>query len=98
MELTNEITGVRIRTPINSFVLRSGIRLKVGVFNTNYRLDYWISNKGPEWFQKGINLEIVVRFLALVTTMITMVDHGNHRSNDRSNHRGYYDRYYNVNA
>ena len=45
---------------------------------------------------------IVVRFLALVTTMVTMVDHGNHRSNDRgndrSNHRGYYDRYYNVNA
>ena len=31
--------------------------------------------------------------------MVTMVDHGNHRSNDhgndRSNHRGYYDRYYN---
>ena len=45
---------------------------------------------------------ILVRFLALVTTMVTMVDHGNHRSNnrgnDRSNHRGYYDRYYNVNA
>ena len=50
-------------------------------------------------FRKKI---IVVRFLALVTTMVTMVDHGNHRSNDRgndrSNHRGYYDRYYNVNA
>ena len=98
MEWTNEITGERIRAPIYGFVLSSGIRLKVGVFNTNYQLDYWISNKGPEWFQKGINLEIVVRFLALVTTMITMVDHGNHRSNDRSNHRGYYDRYYNVNA
>ena len=32
--------------------------------------------------------------------MVTMVDHGNHRSNDRgndrSNHRGYYDRYYNY--
>ena len=44
----------------------------------------------------------IVRFLALVTTMVTTVDHGNHRSNDRgndrSNHRGYYDRYYNVNA
>ena len=40
-------------------------------------------------------INIVVRFLALVTTMVTMVDHGNHRSNDRSNHRGYYDRYYN---
>ena len=44
----------------------------------------------------------LVRFLALVTTMVTMVDHGNHcsndRGNDRSNHRGYYDRYYNVNA
>ena len=48
------------------------------------------------------SIYIVVRFLALVTTMVTMVDHGNHRSNDRgndrSNHRGYYDRYYNVNA
>ena len=53
---------------------------------------------------------IIARFLALVTTMVTMVDHGNHRSNDRgndrsnhrgndrSNHRGYYDHYYNVNA
>ena len=44
----------------------------------------------------------LARFLALVTTMVTMVDHGNHRTNDRgndrSNHRGYYDRYYNVNA
>ena len=35
-----------------------------------------------------------MRFLPLVTTMVTMVDHGNHRSNDRSNHRGYYDGYY----
>ena len=45
---------------------------------------------------------ILVRFLALVTTMVTMVDHGNHRSNDRgndpSNRRGYYDCYYNVYA
>ena len=45
---------------------------------------------------------IVVRFLVLVTTMVTKVDHGNHCSNDcgndRSNHPGYYDRYYNVNA
>ena len=30
---------------------------------------------------------IVVSFLALVTTMVTKVDHGNHRSNDRGNHR-----------
>ena len=37
---------------------------------------------------------VVVRFLALVTTMVTKVDHSNHRSNDRSNHRGYYDGYY----
>ena len=41
---------------------------------------------------------IVVRFLALVTMMVTKVDHSNHRSNDhrnhRSNHRGYYDDYY----
>ena len=40
---------------------------------------------------------LVVRFLALVTTMVTTVDHGNHRSNDRGNHRsnhhGYYDHY-----
>ena len=45
---------------------------------------------------------LVVRFLALVTTMVTKVDHGNHCSNDcgnhRSNHRGYYDSYYNGNT
>ena len=45
---------------------------------------------------------MVVRFPALVTMMVTTVDHGNDRSNhhgnDHSNHRGYYDRYYNVNA
>ena len=45
---------------------------------------------------------IVVRFLALVTTMVTMVDHGYHRSNDRSNdrsnHLGYYDRYLDGNT
>ena len=29
----------------------------------------------------------VVRFLVLVTMMVTKVDHGNHRSNDRGNHR-----------
>ena len=29
----------------------------------------------------------IVRFLALVTTMVTKVDHGNHRSNDHGNHR-----------
>ena len=38
---------------------------------------------------------ILVRFLALVTTMVTKVDHANYRNNDRgnhhSNHRGYYD-------
>ena len=37
---------------------------------------------------------LIVRFLPLVTTMVTKVDHSNHRSNDRSNHRGYYDGYY----
>ena len=51
---------------------------------------------------KWKNDTIIVRFLVLVTTMVTKVDHGNHRSNDcgndRSNHRRYYDRYYNVNA
>ena len=40
---------------------------------------------------------LLVRFLVLVTTMVTKVDQGNHRSNDRgndhSNHRGYYNRY-----
>ena len=41
---------------------------------------------------------LLVRFLALVTTMVTKVDHGNHHSNNLgnhySNHRGYYDGYY----
>ena len=37
---------------------------------------------------------ILVRFLVLVTTMVTKVDHSNYCSNDRSNHRGYYDGYY----
>ena len=37
---------------------------------------------------------MLARFLALVTTMVTKVDHGNHRSNDCRNHRGYYDGYY----
>ena len=45
---------------------------------------------------------IVVRFLVFVTTMVTKVDHGNHRSNDhgnhRTNHRGYYDGYYDDNT
>ena len=49
---------------------------------------------------------IIVRFLVLVTTIVTKVDHGNHcsndrgndRGNDRSNHRGYYDGYYDGNA
>ena len=58
--------------------------------------------KNVEICQKSYLSILLVRFLALVTTMVTMVDHGNHRSNDRgndrSNHRGYYDRYYNVNA
>ena len=36
----------------------------------------------------------LVRFLVLVTMMVTKVDHSNYRSNDRSNHRGYYDGYY----
>ena len=31
------------------------------------------------------NSQTVVRFLALVTMMVTTVDHGNHRSNDRGN-------------
>ena len=47
-----------------------------------------------------------MRFLALVITIVTKVDNGNHRSNDcrnyhsnhRSNHRGYYDGYYDSNA
>ena len=44
----------------------------------------------------------IVRFLALVTTMVTKVDHGNHRSNDCgnhcSNHPGYYNGYYDGNT
>ena len=51
--------------------------------------------------QKDISI-LVVRFLALVTMMVTKVDHGNHRSNDRhnhrSNHRGYYDCFYDGNT
>ena len=43
-----------------------------------------------------------MRFLALVTMMVTKVDHGNHRSKDRGNHhsnyRGYYDSYYDGNT
>ena len=31
---------------------------------------------------------IIVRFLVLVTTIVTKVDHGNHCSNDRGNDRG----------
>ena len=45
---------------------------------------------------------IIVRFLVLVTTMVTKVYHGNHQSNDRgnhcSNHRSYYDGYYDGNT
>ena len=41
---------------------------------------------------------LVVRFLALVITMVTMVDHHNNCSNNRGNHRGYYDSYYNGNT
>ena len=44
----------------------------------------------------------LVRFLALVTTMASKVDHGNHHGNHRSdhssnhcsNHDGYYEHYY----
>ena len=43
-------------------------------------------------------LVIVVRFLVLVTTMVTKVDHSNYCSKDRSNHRGYYDGYYDDNT
>ena len=32
---------------------------------------------------------LLVRFLALVTTMVTKVDHGNHRSNDRGQYHIY---------
>ena len=35
--------------------------------------------------------ETVVCFLALVTMMVTKVDHGNHLSKDHGNHHGYYD-------
>ena len=55
---------------------------------------------GREFAQKEVCTQhlTIVGFLALVTTMVTKVDHGNHRSNDhgnhRSNHCGYYDGYY----
>ena len=45
-------------------------------------------------YKLSYSSHIVVRFLVLVTTMVTKVDHSNYRSNDRSNHRGYYDGYY----
>ena len=37
------------------------------------------------WHQmhKCMAIYLLVRFLALVTTMVTKVDHGNYRSNDR---------------
>ena len=64
--------------------------------DTNSLCPFEVLRKSQK-FQK-----IVARFLALVTTMVTKVDHGNHlsndRGNDRSNHRGYYDRYYNGNT
>ena len=52
----------------------------------------------PEFAQKVLLhqylvLFIIVRFLVLVTMMVTKVDHSNYRSNDRSNHCGYYDGY-----
>ena len=40
----------------------------------------------------------LVRFLVLVTTMVTKVDHGNHPSNDRGNHRSNYNGYYDDNT
>ena len=49
---------------------------------------------GAVSLRKSHDIVIIVRFLVLVTTMVTKVDHSNHRSNDRSNHRGYYDGYY----
>ena len=45
-------------------------------------------------FLKWLHTYLVVRFLALVTTMVTKVDHGKYRSN----HRGYYDGYYDGNT
>ena len=54
------------------------------------------------WLSRKTFVEIVVRFLALVTKMVTKVDHGNHCSNDsgnhHSNHHGYYDSYYDGNT
>ena len=41
---------------------------------------------------------ILVRFLALVTTMVTKVDYGNHRSNDRGNNRSNLRVYYDGNT
>ena len=73
--------------------------------STLSRLSHKNFNFKPYTFGKTSskgNTNTVVRFLVLVTTMVTKVDHGNHRSNDRgnhrSNHRGYYDGYYNGNT
>ena len=45
------------------------------------------------------DMSLLARFLALVTTMVTKVDHGNHRSNDRRNHySNHHDGYYNDNT
>ena len=53
-------------------------------------------------FDKSKNGNKIVCFLALVTTMVTKVDHGNHRSKDRgnhhSNHRSNYRGFYDGNA
>ena len=46
-------------------------------------------------FMENIIYNIVVRFLALVTTMVTKVDHSNQlRINDCSNYRSCYNHYY----
>ena len=74
----------------------------MGFFGKHFKELPFIIHEHYKVINASLTLLMIVRFLALVTTMVTMVDHGNHRSNDRgnnhSNHRGYYDRYYNVNA
>ena len=55
----------------------------------NYMLKFFI------WLSRKTFVEIVVPFLALVTKMVTKVDHGNHCSNDHGNHHSNHPAYYN---
>ena len=65
---------------------------------------FWFKKRCNKYIKFSINQSqkhlnaILERFLALVTMMVTKVDHGNHRNNDRSNHRSNHRGYYNGNT